>query len=342
MVITSKKFAETTEPDCTNGLFDDVLDSLRITGTLLLRETYTPPWAVSIPDSIKLAEFLGEEQPVHVVAFHLVESGHCVIELPGETELLLRAGEMVVAFGGVAHRLAVGRGGKVQPVETLLSGGPNIQRGNPEVGPEDTALLCGVFLLRNTAFNPLLSALPPILRSSLSRPGEFHNLSGVARLITEEVDRTSMAGGFIVERLLEVLCAETIRCYIERSNISQANWIRGVRDPVIGRAIAAIHRRPGDQWTVARLAGLISLSPSRFAARFAESVGQSPMAYLTQWRMSLACRKLVESRLGIERIAEQAGYESPAAFSRAFKKHMGMSPGVWRSRKCVGSDIQRS
>jgi AraC-like DNA-binding protein len=170
------------------------------------------------------------------------------------------------------------------------------------------------------------------MHTTLSRTGELHNLSGVARLMAEEIDRKSPGGRYIVERLLEVLCAEAVRAHIETVLYREANWVQEIKDPVIGRAIAAIHMHPGKDWSVQRLARVVAMSPSRFAARFSESLGDSPMAYVTKWCMNVACRQLVTSRQGIDQIAVSVGYESQAAFIRAFKKHVGLPPAAWRTR----------
>lgn len=333
MLNTTDYFADTTDIYRLSSVIDDTLRSLRISGSLLLRETYASPWSIAIPDTERLAALLEVDSTVRVVAFHLVEFGRCAIKPEGGEDIPLKAGEMVICFGGDAHRLFQGKSLKTQSIETLLVGGPNIQRPNTRTRFEGTALLCGVFLLHHTAFNPLFAALPPLMHITLSRPGELHNLSGVARLMAEEIDRKSLGGGYIVERLLEVLCAEAMRSHIESVPRQETSWFRGIKDPVVGRAIAAIHERPGEEWSVQRLAEDVAISPSRFAARFSESVGDSPMAYITKWRMNLACRDLASTQQSVDQVAENAGYESPAAFSRAFKKHVGISPAAWRIRE---------
>ena len=334
MLNTTNNYADTTDSDSLNAVLDDALRSLRISGSLLLRETYAPPWAIAIPGAAELGVLLGVGAGVRVVAFHLVEFGHCEIK-PEHTEgTLLKAGEMAVCFGGEAHRIFEGKAPKPQSIETLLAGGQNTQHPDVTQRPAGASLLCGVFLLHHTAFNPLFAALPPVMRATLSRAGELHNLSGVARLMAEEIERTAFGRGYVVERLLEVLCAEAVRANIEAAPRQEIGWFRGIKDPVVGRAIAAIHLNPGEDWSVQRLARTVAMSPSRFAARFSESLGDSPMSYIAKWRMNVACRKLATSRIGIDQIATDVGYESLAAFTRAFKKHVGLPPATWRAREC--------
>lgn len=328
-------FAETTDMAGINDVVADALRSLRISGSLLLREAYSPPWAVTVPDANTLAALLGVKAGVRVVAFHLVEFGQCDIAAASGERVLLQAGEMLVCFGGEAHRISQGTTTQAQTIETLLAGNTNTRRPAATDLASATSLLCGAFLLHHTTFNPLFAALPRMLHTALSRTGELHNLAGVARLMAAELDRKSLGGGYIVERLLEVLCAEAVRAHIESVPQQEVSWFRGIKDPSVGRAIAAIHLRPGENWSVERLAQLVAMSPSRFAARFTAAIGDSPMVYITKWRMNVACRQLVTAQLGIDQIAANVGYASLAAFNRAFKKHIGLPPAAWRAHAHV-------
>lgn len=325
-------FADTTELSQTASAIDDALRSLRVSGSLLLAGHYAAPWAVAVPDVVELRGLLGLAEDIHVATFHLVEYGHCEIKSQRAAAVLLKAGDMAICFGGASHRLAVGKPVEPQSFVHLLSHRRN--RRHPSAGERatGTSLLCGVFLLRHAELNPLLAALPPLLHTTLSRSGALHNLSGVGRLLAEEVARTASGSGYVIERLLEVLCAEAIRAHAEAAPRHVAGWFRGIKDRVAGRAIAAIHADPGTDWSVPKLARAVSMSPSRFSARFTESVGDSPMAYVAKWRMNVACRKLAASRVSVEQIATEVGYESHAAFNRAFKKLVGVSPSAWRAR----------
>jgi AraC-like DNA-binding protein len=214
-------------------------------------------------------------------------------------------------------------------VGSLLAGGPNVQHPDLTGRPAAISLICGVFLLRDTQFNPLTNALPALVHANLARTGDLHNLSGVAHLLVEELRRTGTGGSYVAERLLEVLCAEAIRAHVETQG-QEAGWLRAIQDVTVGRALLAIHADPGIAWSVERLARLVAMSPSRFAARFSATMGHSPMAYVTRWRMNIACRKLAASRQPIAQIATEAGYDSPAAFNRAFRKLTGLGPAAWR------------
>lgn len=333
MLKNTVKFAETTSMRLEVDVLDDALRSLCISGSVLLREAYSPPCAISIPHAEKLGKLLGVKKGTHVVAFHMVEFGHCEIKPESENAITLTAGEIVICFGGDAHQLSQGKTKRIQPIETLLVGGVNTQRPNITGTALGLSLICGVFMLNHTVLNPLFTALPPLMRVSLSRIGELHNLSGVAHIIANEIERRTFGTGFIVERLLEVLCAEAVRAHIETNPRQEIGWFRGIKDPIVGRALKAIHTHPAEDWTVQRLAQAVSMSPSRFAARFTDSLGDSPMAYVAKWRMNVACRKLSASNIRVEQLAAEAGYESVAAFNRAFKKHTGLPPAAWRTRE---------
>lgn len=327
---TSELFAETTENLVSPGVIDDALASMRITGSLLLRESYCTPWAVTVPGSVGLAKLLDTPKGVRAVAFHLVEFGQCEIVADGAERLLLNAGDMAVCFGGSPHRLSAGARARPQPIASLIAGGKNLHAASNNPRAASTSLICGVFLLRHAELNPLLAALPLIVRTGLGGRGALHGLPVIAGLLSDEIQRASHGSRFVMERLVELLCAEVVRTHLQTEEHS-VGWFRGIKDPVIGRAIAALHAQPGADWSVHRLALEVSLSPSRFAARFSESVGYSPMAYLTRWRMYLACRTLAGSNVAIDQIAADAGYEGTAAFTRAFKKLVGQPPAAWRA-----------
>lgn len=329
------KFAETTNIDSFGDVLDDSLRSLRISGSVLLREAYSPPCAIAIPHANKLGEFLSVSGNARVVVFHLVEFGHCEIKTESGSGITLAAGEMVILFGGDAHKLSLGKAAKVQAIETLIVDRANTQKSTSPDSGLGVSLLCGVFMLHQTEFNPLFSALPAIMRVNLSCPGKLHNLSGIAHIMANEIERSAFGAGYIVERLLEILCAEAVRAHIESTPQHSVGWFRGIKDPVIGRAIKAVHLNPAENWSISRLASEVSMSPSRFAARFSESIGVSPMVYVAKWRMNLACRKLTASRTGVDQIATDVGYESVAAFNRAFKKHVGLPPAAWRSHQAA-------
>jgi len=339
MLKTTNSFAKTTTSDSLGDVLSDALRSMRISGSVLLREEYAAPWGISIPSSNRLSTLFGVKSDVRVVAFHLVESGYCEIKLENGDEAVIEAGEMAVCFSGAAHQITQGTNPRILSVETLLARSESTQRSTATNRARGASMLCGAFLLHDIFLNPLFAALPPLLCTRVSRAGELHNLAGVTHLMAQEVERKSSGSGYIVERLLEAMCAELIRAHMAASERPDVGWLSAIKDPVVGRAVAAIHARPGDNWSVTRLAQSVAMSPSRFAARFTATLGDSPMVYVAQWRMNVACRLLAGTRQSIGQIATAVGYESQAAFNRAFKKHVGVAPVAWRTHGARGLEI---
>ena len=192
--------------------------------------------------------------------------------------------------------------------------------------------LCGVFLLHDTHLNPLFASLPPLLHTVRSTQHPFCHVSGVADLIAQELSQGAPGHHYMVERLLELLCAEAVRAYLNQSQPIATGWLTGLKDPVVSRALSLIHARPGGTWSVQTLAAKVALSPSRFAARFKATLGESPMSYVSQWRIQVASRLLDRTDKPIREIAADVGYENLAAFNRAFKRHLKVPPGGWRAR----------
>lgn len=313
-------------------ILSDVLSSMRICGSLLLYEAHSPPWRLSIPDANALGILLGSKAGTRVIAFHLVERGYIEISLGDGDKSVVETGEMVICFGGNAHQISQGLNPPTVSIERLIKGEPNPFRNESQTRSPSVVCVCGVFMLYNTYLNPLFSALPSLLHTPVSQTGPFHNLSGVAALLAFELSRSAPGSSYMVERLLELLCAEAVRSYIERLQPGQSGWLTGLKDPVVNRVLAMIHAKPGADWSVSSLAQGVAMSPSRLAARFTASLGESPMSYVAKWRMNLASRLLNNTEKTINEIATEVGYESLAAFNRAFKRHLSVPPGAWRAR----------
>ena len=205
-----------------------------------------------------------------------------------------------------------------------------------------TELICGVFILRAAPLNPLLAALPPALTVPTSGPGVDPMLAQVAALLAADLARMPARDGFTTARLIEIFCAEAVRTYRSHAGATMKGWFRGLSDPRLAAAIAAVHENPAAPWTVASLADLAALSPSRFAARFRECLGETVLGYVTRWRMNLACRLLRETDLNLSEIAHRVGYEAPGSFMRAFKTALKTTPGAWRQMGGMGGELPGS
>lgn len=315
-----------------DDLLSSALRSLHVSGSLLLCEAYAAPWAIHIPSAERLGQLLRLEPGTRALAFHLVEYGHCAVQTATGTKETLHAGEIAICFGGEAHHIGDGPHGQVQNVEALLAGEPNHQHPDARGQAASASLVCGVFLLQHTAFHPMLAALPRVMRANLVSPVGFSSQSGIAHSMVAEMKAQAAGSAYVVERLLEVLCAQAIRAYLATAQDAGAGWVRAIRDPVVGRAMCAMHARPGAAWSVPGLAREVAISPSRFAARFSAVLGDSPMAYLTKLRLHVACGMLLATQEAVDQVAFAVGYDSAAAFNRTFKNHLGLPPGAWRAQ----------
>jgi AraC-like DNA-binding protein len=309
-----------------------VLRSVRLTGAVYFDFELSSPWVAEAPPACEIA---GNVMPgaQRVIEYHLVARGACWGNVIDEPPLRLNTGDLVVFPQGDRHVLSSEPGLRAAPDMSLYVR-PTTQlplvyeRGGG--GPNGARVVCCFLGCDERPFNPLLAALPRIIH--LSGAGGEGTSGWLATLLNIAVGESSTARAGrdnILARLSELMFVEAIRQYIERLPAAETGWLAGLRDPVVGQALAALHAEPASPWTVEGLARAVGVSRSVLADRFAEMVGQPPMQYLTLWRMQRASQLLLEG----ESVAETAGvvgYESEAAFSRAFKKLVGKAPATWR------------
>lgn len=306
--------------------FNDALEDLRVSGTLLLHERYAAPWAIDIPDEQTLRSAVGASRDVRVVPLHLVRYGAFDLSYDDGKPKRIETHEVAICPSGAPHRMSFGRRSKPLPLADVLKSKPGFAC---DASSENaTELICGVFQLRAAPLNPLLASLPRILTVPTAGEGVDPMLGHAVAMLSLEVAKGSTS--FVAARMLEVFFAEALRAYGRVQGTERAGWFRGIEDPRIGVALAKLHEDPGAPWTVAALAEIVSMSPSRFAARFREVMGQSAMSYVSSWRMTVACKKLRETSDNLDRIANAVGYQDVASFSRAFKGLVGRSPSQYR------------
>lgn len=310
--------------------FDDALADLRVSGSVLVHETYAAPWAIRIPPQDVLRSMLGVGASTRVMPFHLVLDGAFELTQGRMTPLAVTAREVAICPDGAEHLMSSGRVRRATPFAEIMAAVRPDAQAITATGPR-TTLLCGVFLLANAPLNPLLGSLPPVLKVQTAGNRDSPQLVHAADMLALEVARGSR-GSFTASRLLEVFCAEAIAGYRRGAGAERPGWFMGLADQKIGRALEQLHRDPGRPWSVEALASTVTMSPSRFAARFRETTGESVMAYVARWRMNTACRQLHETDDGLAEISQRVGYTDVAAFSRAFKAMVGESPSQWRTR----------
>jgi AraC-like DNA-binding protein len=269
----------------------------------------------------------------HTSVFHLVSEGYCRLETADGASCELSQGDIVLVPFTAAHRLwngepeAFGFGPDVV-TEGPINGVGSVTLGG---GGEATRLVCGFLESAELLAAPLFRSLPPLLVER----AESHSVSSLLTLtaaeILRQVENSAPGAPFVLGRLMELLFVEVVRRHAERLPPTAVGMLAAMRDPVVAKAIWLLHQEPVRRWTIEDLAGEAGASRSVLSERFNQYVGKPPIEYLTSWRIQLACERLKSGREPLARIAEAVGYESEAAFSRAFKREMGVSPGAWRA-----------
>jgi AraC-like DNA-binding protein len=313
----------------------DLLRVVRLDGAFFYAVEAAEPWSV---ESVAAQELSPRIMPdaEHLISYHILTAGRCFGGLVGEEQVELLAGDVIVFPHGDPH---------VMSSERNLPIGPDVNTSAParyphtvfigDRGPRVTSFVCGFLGCDRRPFNPLLAALPHVMHM---RGISNTWLGGFTRQLTEE-SRLGRAGAdCVVTRLAELMFLEVLRRYLEDLPAGQTGWLAGIRDEMVGRVLTLLHSRPAHAWTLDELAREAGSSRSNVAKRFAELVGQPPMQYLTQWRIQIAANLLAQSGAKVATIGAEAGYDSEAAFSRAFKKATGLAPGAWReSRRATRS-----
>ncbi|WP_129646925.1 AraC family transcriptional regulator [Peristeroidobacter agariperforans] len=310
--------------------FSDVLRVIRLAGGVFLDAEFTAPWCIKGKISADLCKpFL--VTPRHIIASHFVAQGRMRLRVEGGEVLDVRAGELVLLAQNDEHLIGSDLDAAPIPAGNILQSPQlgNISRIEYGGGGEATQILCG-FLGSETSFSPLLASLPSVLKLDVRASASGAWIESSFRFAVSEIAAGRMGSATVIAKLSELLFVEAVSQYVASLPAERRGWLAGLRDPQIGRALALLHGRPAEDWTAEVLALEVGMSRSAFAERFTSLVGQPPMHYLTLWRMHLAAQLLREGHDSVAQVAVAVGYESEAAFSRAFKRQFGASPGGWR------------
>ena len=295
------------------------LHLLRMNGAFYCRSELTAPWGLSLPP-----------MPGYLW-FHVLIAGTARLETPDSEPAQLASGELALVPRGTGHVLRSEHGAPAPDIlslereqigdryEVLRHGG----------GGPPTALVCGAVRLEHPAARDLVRALPAIIVVGAGAPGEEWIQSSL-RLLAAEARQPRPGGEAVITRLADIIVIQALRAWIESDPAARTGWLGALRDPHIGKAIGLVHADPARDWTVASLAGELSMSRSAFAARFTELVGEPAMQYVTRWRMHVAFAALQDGGVTVAQLADQLGYRSEAAFARAFKRVIGTPPGAVR------------
>jgi AraC-like DNA-binding protein len=326
-------------------VLSDVLSAVRLTGAIFFEHHFRFPFVGASPPMSAIADKVmpGSE---HVIQFHALLSGSLWAALaddPGSS-VRLEAGDVVILPMGDANTLGSSPGMRAEadpsryhrPVDRAL---PWVIYHQGE-GPERAHAICGYLGCDARPFNPLLEALPRLFRAEMSAASQGW-LAEMLRVAAEESELGGVGSETMLARLAEAMFVEVLRKYIVRLPEDSTGWFAGLRDRHVGHALRLIHSQPTRDWSLDGLSREVGLSRSVFAERFAHYVGTTPIQYLARWRLQLAARRLATPGVSIAQVGAEAGYESEAAFSRAFKKYVGMPPGAWRTGRHPASTAAR-
>ena len=310
----------------------DVLRAVRLTGAVFFSIEASDPWVTEAPPAALVAPHImpGVE---HVIEYHVVTAGSCWGGLPGEPAIRLEAGDVIVFPQGDPHVISSApgmraklditphqRAGQSQlPIALSIDGG----------GAERAQVICGFLGCDARPFNPLLATLPRLLH--LRGSGENGPISRhLVDLALAESVAPKAGSDCVLSRLSELLFMQVVRRYVAALPAENGGWFAGLRDAQVGRALQKLHQRPAHPWSLEELAKEVGMSRSVLAERFAHFVGVPPIQYLAKWRIQLAAVQLRSTNSGLAEIAERVGYGSEAAFSRAFKRWVGVAPALYR------------
>jgi AraC-like DNA-binding protein len=309
---------------------------VRLTGAIFFDVAAHAPWVAEQPprEAILPRILPGAE---HLIAYHVVTEGQCFANIVGGEPVAVEAGEVVVFTHGDPHVVSSGPGMRADratsdAVKAATAGELPCFVNYGGEGPP-VRLVCGFLACDARPFNPLIENLPRVIKAGGGAGSGRDWLGQFTRFaMTESADRRA-GGDTVLAKLSELMFIEVVRQYLERLPAGQAGWLAGLRDPFVGRALSLLHAAPAQDWTIEELARQVGQSRSVLAERFTEMVGTPPIAYLAKWRMQVAWGLLSAGNANIATVAAEVGYGSEAAFSRAFKKVVGMPPSAWRRRR---------
>jgi AraC-like DNA-binding protein len=313
--------------------FSQILSGVELNGAVFFNAEFSAPWGFSAPASSMLTPMLSPGA-AHLVLYHFVIDGGAIAQLTDGQSIDLTPGDIVIFPHGDAHQMTSGKGAiptfagsdiaakiKSRDLTPLQAGG----------GGDISRFVCGYMTCDPYLSRPVLTGLPPVLKINIrtDRSGQWLE-SSILHLV-EEAASGRVGSEAMLAKLSEALFVDTLRRYIANLPEQQIGWLAGTRDPIVGKSLSLLHSRIAHPWTIADLADQVGISRSALVERFTRYLSEPPMAYLTRWRLEFAARSLERTSRGVAEIAADVGYESEAAFNRAFKREFGQPPGRYRS-----------
>ncbi len=324
----------------------EVLKIVKLRGALFFNAEFSAPWCVASSQSSGIAALLCPGAS-HVIIYHYLTDGRACAQLPDGSRRDLGPGDVVVFPHGDAHSLGNGAG---RPADALKIFAKNLSNGLKVAryggGGELTKFVCGYMACDPSLSEVVLAALPSMFVVNIANDSAGQWLANSIQFSVREAGGPGTGSDVVLARLSEVLFVETLRRFIHDLPDRQKGWLAGARDPVVGEALALLHKDPAHPWTIAELAHQVGVSRTRFAERFRHFLGEPPMAYLARWRLKLAAEMLESSGANVGEVAAAVGYASEAAFNRVFKREFGCPPAQFRRsrdlREKQASDPARS
>lgn len=314
-------------------VLSEVLSAVKLEGALFFNGEFSAPWCLSSSGRKGIEPFL--KPPVrHLVMFHFLTQGRAQAWLPQEKCVDLHAGDIVILPHGDSHFIG---NGATKPIDSFKTFAGNVADGLKPVrfggGGEITHFVCGFMACDPHLSQNLLAGLPRLFRVQIADEPSGRWIENSIRFSVGEASGRDAGSSLVIERLSELLFVETLRRYVTSLPPEQTGWLAGVRDQSVGKALALLHQNPSHPWTVDDLAHRVGLSRTRLADRFRHFLGMSPIAYLTEWRLKLGAEKLKTTARSVAEVALDVGYNSEAAFNRAFKRAFNAPPAQFRQQR---------
>jgi len=313
--------------------FSQILSGVKLNGAVYFRAEFSAPWGFSTPSTNDMTAKLAPNAE-HLLLYHLLMEGSALVELDNGQRLDLKPGDIVIFPHGDAHHMSSKEAHVSRPfpnygiaakiaahdLSPLQAGGSG----------ETSRFVCGYMTCDPYISRPILTGLPPVFKVNIRTDRSGHWLENSILHLVEEAASGQVGSQAMLAKLSEALFVDTLRRYVAGLPEQQTGWLAGTRDPVVGRILGLLHSRTAHPWTIADLADEVGISRSALVERFTRFVSEPPMAYLTRWRLQVAARSLESTSRGVAEIAADVGYESEAAFNRAFKREFGQPPGRYR------------
>ena len=311
----------------------EALNTVHMISAIFFNAEFTAPWGVAEPNAQAFARVLAPAAE-RLIPYHLITEGNAFAQIEGTPRLPLTAGDIVIVPYGDPHILSNGSPAALIDGSAWLDDylSDDLSASRCGGGGATTRFVCGFFGCERQADRLFLSGLPPLLKINIRGDASGNWLENSIRHLVFETASGRPGGTVLLCKMAEALFIETLRLYMEALPSGHIGWLAGARDPVVSRVLFLLHRKPWHKWSVAELASEVGASRSAISERFAHFLGESPMTYLSRWRLQFAARVLQMNRKTILQVASEVGYESEAAFNRAFKREFGLPPAQFRKK----------